>query len=407
MAMAQQKAISESSIGRPGALRSDAAETFSVVENEPPLRWWRRLHLASAGDLGVKRRALLFALVSWLPIAVWAAATGRLFAAGTGEPLLVHYGIHVRCLIVIPLLILAEEALHRKARSVAGHFVSCGLVTPALRPEFDAVMRGVARLRDSSLPWVFAIGAAIAWSIADPPGAHVDELRWSTHSNGAIGFGGLWFAYVVRPVLAALLLGWVWRLLLVTCWMWRITRLPLALVPTHPDRVGGLGFIKRLPVAFALVTVALSAMMVSRFAHEVVHHDALLASFYVPVIAYAVLWSLALMLPLFAIAPKLWATRNEALPAYAALVGEQGRLVHRRWIERRPVDDVPLLDAAEIGPVADAAVLYESVQNMQVVPIGKRTLMTILVPMAAPFLVLPLLRFPLELILSTLLKTLI
>lgn len=405
--MAQPRAISDASIGQPGPLPSDDAETFSLVDNEAPLRWWRRLHLAPAGDLGVKQRALLLALVCWLPIAVWAAATGRLFAAETGEPLLVHYGIHVRCLIVIPLLILAEEALHRKARAIAGHFVSSGLVTPALRPDFDAVMRGIAQLRDNALPWVFVIGVAIAWSTADPPSAHLDELKWSTDPSGGVGFGGVWFAYVVRPVLTALLLGWVWRLLLVTCWMWRITRLPLALVPTHPDRVGGLGFIKRLPVAFALVTIGLSAMMVSRFAHEVVHHGALLVSFYLPVAAYVVLWSLALMLPLFAIAPKLWATRKEALPAYAALVGEQGRLVHRRWIERKPVDDVPLLDAAEIGPVADAAVLYESVQNMQVVPIGRRTLTTILVPMVAPFLVLPLLRFPLDVILSTLLKALI
>jgi len=99
--------------------------------------------------------------------------------------------------------------------------------------------------------------------------------------------------------------------------------------------------------------------------------------------------------------------RKRALPAYSALVGEQGRLVHRRWIERKPVEDIPLLSAAEIGPVADAAVLYESVQNIQVVPIGKRTLTTIFVPMVIPFLVLPLLKFPLDTILTTVLKALL
>jgi len=385
----------------------DNVETFSPVENEAPLRWWRRLHLAGARDLGVRRRAVLFALACWLPIVLWALVKGRLLHVETGEPLLVHYGIHVRCLIVIPLLILAEDALHRHARLIAEQFMSSGVVTPAVRPDLDAVMRGIARLSDNSLPWVFAIGVAVAWSIADPPDAHVDELGWSVATDGTVGFGGAWFAYVVRPVLGALLLGWVWRLLLVTWWMWRITRLPLALVPTHPDRVGGLGFIKKLPVAFALVTIALSAMMASRFAHDVVHHGALLASFQLPVIAYAILWSLALTLPLFAIAPALWMARKRALPAYSALVGEQGRLVHRRWIERKPVEDVPLLSAAEIGPVADAAVLYESVQKIQVVPIGRRTLTTILVPMVIPFLVLPLLKFPLDTILATVLKALL
>ena len=66
-----------------------------------------------------------------------------------------------------------------------------------------------------------------------------------------------------------------------------------------------------------------------------------------------------------------------------------------------------MLEAEGIGPVADAAALYESVQNMQSVPIGKHTLTTILVPMVIPFLVLPLLRFPFDAILAALFKALL
>ena len=71
-----------------------------------------------------------------------------------------------------------------------------------------------------------------------------------------------------------------------------------------------------------------------RVEHQVVYHGALLTSFQMPAITYVVLWSLALVLPLFALAPALWSARQRALPVYAALVGEQGRLVQRRWIER-------------------------------------------------------------------------
>ncbi len=403
--MAQQH-TADLPTGQTTQVGPDDALTFSPVENEAPLRWWRRLHLARAGELGTGRRAMLLAAIAWLPIALWALATGRLFGS-TGEPLLVHYGIHVRCLIVIPLLIMAEEALHRGGRTIAQQFVTSGAVPPQLRPEFDAVLRDVARLRDTSLPWVFAVGVAIAWAIADPPTAHVDEVKWAIGPDGAIGFGAAWFAYVVRPLLTALLLGWLWRLFLVTWWMWRIARLPLALVATHPDRAGGIGFIKKLPRGFTLVTLALSAMMASRWAHEVVYHGALLTSFEMPLIAYVVLWSLALMLPLFALTPALYIARKRALPAYANLVGEQGRLIHRRWIEHKPVDDPSLLEPEGIGVAADAATLYESVQNMQFVPIGKHTLTAILVPMVIPFLVLPLLRFPIDAILAALFKALL
>ena len=58
------------------------------------------------------------------------------------------------------------------------------------------------------------------------------------------------------------------------------------------------------------------------------------------------------LLPLLMLAPALLAAKRQARLAYAALVGEHGRMVHRRWILREPVADPTLLEAAEIGPVA-------------------------------------------------------
>jgi hypothetical protein len=81
--------------------------------------------------------------------------------------------------------------------------------------------------------------------------------------------------------------------------------------------------------------------------------------------------------------------------------------VHRRWIAREPVADDALLEAAGIGPVADAAALYGAVKNMRPVPIGKTALIGILAPMAIPFVLLALVQFPLKDILLTLLKLLV
>jgi hypothetical protein len=390
-----------------GVVAQDDARAFSPIQNEAPLRGWRRLGIVPADGLGAGRRALLLGLLAWLPIAIWAAATGRLATARTDESLLAHYGVHVRCLIVIPCLVFAEAALHRVGKHIASQFLTSGVITPALRPQFDRIMDAIVRLRDTSLPWVCALGLAIAWSIADSPGAHADEMSWAADADGRIGFGGMWFAYVARPIVIALLAGWVWRLVLVTVWMFRVGRLPLALVATHPDHSGGMAFVESLPRAFALVTFATAAMLASRWAHEVVHHAVLLAAFQPVAIAYAVVWSLALLMPLFALYPVLWSTRNRALPMYAALVGEQGRLVHRRFIERKPAADETLLEAEGIGPVADAAALYDAVRHMRALSIGRRTLLSIVVPMAIPFLLLAMLQFQIMTILLTLLKGLI
>jgi hypothetical protein len=392
---------------RSAAPPGEADPDFSPIENEPPLRWFRWLRLAPPDGLGAGRRALFFALLTWLPIVVWAAATGHLWSDAGGERLLQHYGVHVRCLLAIPLLILAEAAMHNAAKRMASQFVSSGAVGPGERAGFDRIIADVRRLRDASLVWVLLLGAAFAWSVADQPAQHDDAIAWAVGGDGAVGFGGGWFAYVVRPIFLALVMGWLWRMLLVAYWFWRVGRLDLSLVPTHPDRTGGLAFVEKLPGAFAMVAFALSAVIVSRWAHEIVYHDMTLQSFKLTAAAFVILWSLFVLLPLFALAPALMAARGRAIPAYSVLVGEQGRLVYRRWILREPVDDNPIFDAPEIGPVADAAVMYDAVKRMRVVPIGKGALVKILVPIVLPMIVVAALQIPLKELLLTVVKALV
>ncbi|HTN48497.1 MAG TPA: hypothetical protein VMK32_03615 [Burkholderiaceae bacterium] len=377
---------------------------FSPIDNEAPLRWMRSVGLVPRDGLGVVRRALFFALLTWLPIFIWAVLAGRLTSSETGESLLQHYGVHVRCLLAIPLLILAESALHKAALRIVPQFLSSGLVGQDQRAGFEEVIRGVRRLRDATLPWVLVLGAAIGWTLTDHPDLRADALSWAVERDGTLGFGGWWVSYVVRPLFIALLLAWLWRLLVVTYWFWRVGKLGLSPVPTHPDRTGGLAFVEKVPGAFAMVTFAVSAVLASRWAHEVLHHDASLHSLRLPAAAFVILWTILLLLPLLALAPALLSARARAIPAYAALVGEQGRLVHRRWILREPVGDAPLLDAPEIGPVADAAAMYDAVKRMRVVPIGKGSIIQILLPMALPLIVVALLRVPLKAVLLTLFK---
>jgi hypothetical protein len=380
---------------------------FSPVDNELPLRWFRRLHLVPANGIGAGRRAVFFALLTWLPIAAWSFLSGRFVTADVGEPLLRHFGVHVRCLLAIPLFILAEASLHHAAQHILGQFRSSGAVGPELRDRFDATITGVRRLRDASLPWIFVFGAAIAWSVVDQPAVRDDNVSWAVGADGSLGFGGLWFSYVVRPIFLALLLGWLWRMLLVAWWFWKVGKLGLALVPTHPDRTGGIAFVEKVPGAFAMVTFAVTAVIASRWAHEIEFHDAVLQSFKIPGALFVVLWMLLALLPLLALAPALVAARARAIPAYAALVGEQGRLVHRRWILRETVPDAPLLDAPEIGPVADANAMYDAVKNMRGVPIGKGAVMKVLLPIALPFIVVAALQIPLKDLLLKLAKALV
>jgi len=153
--------------------------------------------------------------------------------------------------------------------------------------------------------------------------------------------------------------------------------------------------------------LAVSAAVASRWAHEITVHGTTLESYKLVAAALVIVWTLLALLPLLALAPALHAARARAMAAYSTLVGEQGRLVHRRWILREPVDNAPILDAPEIGPVADASTLFDSVKRMRIVPIGKTAIAKILIPLAIPMAVVAALQVPVGELLMKVVKALV
>ena len=379
-----------------------------LARDEWPLRWQRKFHLVPNNGMGLGRRAVFFAMLAWLPLAVWAVVQRHAFPdAGSGtEALLGHFGINVRCLIAIPLLILAEGSVTRVTVSMVKQFLANGLVTEAQRGLFATRLRNVARLRDSSLPWVMVAGIAIAWLLVDPADPARDELSWALDSSGGLAFGGWWFAYVARPIFLALVLSWLWRIVVVVVLFQRISTLDLALVPTHPDRAGGLGFLESYPGAFALVTLAVSAVIASGWAHDVVYHGDKVETLIQPLAVFAVAWSLLVLAPLLIFVPKLMAAKGQAKIEYGRLLGEQGRNVRKRWIVGEAVSQ-EMLEPGGVGPIADAISLYGAVLAMRAAPIGKIALIAVLLPLAVPMLVVFSLEIPIKTLLMNLLKVLV
>jgi hypothetical protein len=394
----------------PEASDTDASEfRLSLVRNDLLFRAQRAIGLIPSTGLGVGRRAVALALFTWVPIAAWAVVAGRaLPGQQVAEPLLQHFGVTIRCLVAIPLLVIAEAIAHALTTHLIPHFARSGLVGDGDLPRFRAILQGVARLRDRSLPWVLIAGAVAAWMVLSPPHAGQHELIWAEPSDGhsGLGFGGLWFLYVVRPIFVALLLAWVWRLVLLFVLMGRIAKLDLALVPTHADRCAGLGFLEVLPAVFSAVVLAASAVLASHWAHDVAYHGMDVKKLGPQAAVFVLSMLLLFLAPLLPYGSKLRAAKRSALLDYGALVGRHGRGVHRRWIEGRPIEDA-LLSAPEIGPVADSAALYESVSRMRGLPIGRPTLMLIALPAILPLLAVVAIQVPIKQILIGLVKTLV
>lgn len=384
----------------------------SLVRDDLLYRLQRRVGLIPDQGLGVIRRAIFFGLLCWLPIAVWAFYAGRALPGTVTEPLLQHFGIHVRFLVAVPLLILGEGVAHGLSTRLIPYFRTSGLVREDQREAFREILRRMVRLRNSTLPWVVILAVVAAWLGLKPPSDKEHELVWANvgESTGFnLGFGGWWAVYVAAPIFLALICAWLWRIVLLFLMLKRIAGLHLELVPTHPDRAGGLGFLEKLPMAFSpfAFAFAVSAVVASRLAHEVVYHGAHVQSMKPLAVVFLVAIVLLCLAPLLVFIPTLSGAKRRAVLEYGALVGEHGRLVRRRWISGEPPQEHPLLEAPEIGPVADTLSLYEAVGKMRGVPIGKTAVFTIAVPAGIPFLALFAIEVPIKDMLQQILRTLV
>lgn len=385
--------------------QSDGAD-LSLYEDV----WWRaqkKLGLyPNRGEGRAFLRVLVFVCLAWLPMVVWALWAKRAFISGTGESLFCHFGIHSRFLIALPVLLLGERSSTKVLRNILPQFEERGLIVPGKRAAFDDVLCRVVRLRNSSVPWVMiAILIVIPW-LVPYAGSEIHELDWARKGN-VLGFGGWWYLHVARPLFQLVILGWFWRLILVTILLWKIIRLGMDLVPTHPDNLGGMGFLENLPKFFAPLAFACSVILAAHWAHEVEWHGAHVKQYHHLVAVFAVGMLLLSVSPLLVCIPLLKRARLAAMRSYGALVATHGRLVQQRWIAKQNTPDSPLLNAPELGPVADVNTLFESVKAMRILPLGKKSLVAIIIPILIPIMVLYAMEIPLAELLGKIVKTLV
>lgn len=366
----------------------DADLEFSLVRGDALFRAQRAVGLIPDRGLGVVRRAILAVLITWVPLVVAAAIANRLLPGAVPESLLQHFGVHVRFLVAVPLFIIDDALAQRVLEEIIPYFVRSGLVRDADRPRFAAIVASANHWRDGWRPLIGIAGVLIAWVVVTPIVWDAHELSWAVSDPPlpALRFAVFWARYVARPIFLALVLVWLWRLVLATALMWRISRLDLAFVPTHPDEAAGLGFLEVVPMAFVAPAFAISAVVSARWAHDVLFHGATLSALAIPMGALVVVTTLLILVPLLVFIGPLYVARRVALSEYGALVGEHHRRLRRRWIYGEPLNDDAMLNARELGAGAYSGRLYDAVWRVLPIPIGKRVVIAIAALMALPLL---------------------
>src|SRR6267142_1090310 len=133
---------------------------FSLVLGGPLFQIFRQAHLSGSALELLRRRVLIISLFAWLPLAVLSAIEGHLLGS-QNLTFLRDVELHVRFLVALPVLILAELPVHRRLRSVVKCFLERGVVTQEDTPKFYAALGDTMRARDSSwLEFALLVSAA-------------------------------------------------------------------------------------------------------------------------------------------------------------------------------------------------------------------------------------------------------
>jgi hypothetical protein len=205
-----------------------------------------------------------------------------------------------------------------------------------------------------------------------------------------------WLGCVSLPIFQFLLIRWYFRLFIWVRFLWQVSRLELTLVPTHPDRSGGLGFLGLVGHAFVPLLLAQGTILAGTIANRILYAGERLPEFKVEMIGLVALMLLAVLGPLLVFAPKLAAAKRTGLGEYGALAQRYVREFDRKWVRGGAPADEPLVGSADIQSLADLGNSFEVVKSMRLAPFTLQTVLQLALVTLAPIVPLTLTMISLE-----------
>jgi len=395
-----------------GGLFSPAPPDFSLVLGGPLYQLLRGTGLAGDTLQLLHRRVIVLSLVAWAPLLALSALDGYLWGSRVALPFLRDIEMHVRLLVALPLLIVAELIVHRRMRLVVAQFIDRGLISQDARARFEAIIASAVRLRNSItaelllIAFVYVVGVGFIWRNL---GA-LDGTNWygvATSGAWQPSRAGWWLGAVSLPLFQFLLLRWYFRLFIWARFLWQVSRLGLQLQPMHPDRCGGLGFLAGTSYAFSPVLLAQGSLVAGYCANQIFYAGAKLLDFKMDVIGVVAVMVFAVLGPLLVFSAPLADAKRRGTREYGTLAQRYVREFDEKWLRGRAPADEPFVGSADIQSLADLGNSFEVVKGMRLVPFTTQAVVQLAAITVAPVVPLTLTMISLEELLGRLVKIVI
>ncbi|WP_298832346.1 hypothetical protein [uncultured Piscinibacter sp.] len=335
-----------------------------------------------------------------LGVSTWVVLVALALIEGVGNQLfsLPMIGTHVRLLLAIPLLFMCEALVDPRMAMFVGMLVRSRVVPDTALQALNSETARATRYRNSAWPESILLLAAVL-SLLIGPQLHLFGVTANFDARTAGGdtsLTGAWYWIVCMTLFRFLLLRWLWRLAIWSHFLWRLSRLELHLVPTHPDRAGGLGYLEVVHNEFCALVLALSAVQAASFAEELAAGTLALEATYPALGLMLVLFAALFLGPLCIFAPRLWACRVKGLADYSILAARYVNEFDRKWLREDGARDASLLGTPDLRSMADLSSSVGIVRDVRLVIVSFGMLVHIASAALLPMVPLLLFKFPVQ-----------
>ena len=367
-------------------------------------------------DFPIPVQMLTAIALLWLPLVILSLFEGSLTGTEVAQPLFADIVPHVRFLIAIPLLLLADLVIDPSTSAATRNLESGGIVPHAEQPRFQEALTDMRRALDSAWPDIVIIVLAFAITWLFKPGYGDSALQavttswmWSVH-DGEVRYStaGWWYLLISGPMFQVILFRWFWRFYIWAAFLFRVSRLSLALQPAEPDLAGGLGYLGIAQQSFVAVFFAFATVASSTIAHDILSKGGTFRDELPGIVVLVLAFVVVIYAPLLFFSKQLFVARRTGLNEYGSLGYSLSEAFHQKWIREGDKEvGKELLASADPSALADYTAAYDNVRAMRSIPATFRGVLMVAGVLLVPFLPLALTEFSLQELLKRLVDSLV
>ncbi len=387
-----------------GAPRS---KEFLASHGGPFYELQRRLKLLHDHALMSGRRAVLFIGIAWGGPFLLGLPQSLSIDTSGGLTYLTDVSVWARFVIAIGAFVLAEQQVEQRLQEELRHVVSAPVIAPSSFAGAADAVNDALRRRNSNLAEIICLLIAIIAACVVLRHQYVtDKPSWAVMTEPAgnvVTLAGWWSIAVSIPLFWFLVTRGLWRHLVWSLLLRRLSWLELRLVATHPDGKGGIGFLADYPSAYVTSVFGVSCAVAATLAQNLLQETATLTNISILMVVWLVIILGLFAFPLSAFSRPLFELKKVSMARLSTQATQYHRMAERKLTGSNAV----AATGSEPEDVTDSTKQYELTRKLSPMLLSHAALLPVSAAALLPFAILASTRVPFKEVLSLVKKLLL